>query len=85
MGHSAEGGIALLTNLKYPDRVSALILENPAIDGGAPWFINLLIALPQLNRIGPPIMRSLAHDSLINGIYMAWYNDSKIAPNTKGL
>ncbi|MCS7098679.1 MAG: alpha/beta hydrolase [Candidatus Methanomethyliaceae archaeon] len=81
IGHSAGGGIALLTYLKYPDRVSALILENPAIDGGAPWFINLLIALPQLNRIGPLIMRSLAHNSLINGIYMAWYNDSKITPN----
>lgn len=60
VGNSAGGGIALLTALEYPDRVVGLVLVDAAIytEGGAPPFIKPLFDTPQMDRIGPLLMRS---------------------------
>lgn len=82
LGHSAGGAVALLTYYRHPDRVSALILEDAAVyGGGAPWFVGIFQYLPQFQRLGPLLVRSIAGDSGINTIYLAWYNDSKITPD----
>ncbi len=60
VGNSAGGGIALMTALEYPDRVTGLVLVDAAIytEGGAPPFIKPLFDTAQMDRIGPLLMRS---------------------------
>ncbi|MCX8181953.1 MAG: alpha/beta hydrolase [Candidatus Methanomethyliaceae archaeon] len=82
LGHSAGGAVALLTYYRHPDRVAALILEDAAVyGGGAPWYVGIFQYLPQFQRLGPLLIRSIAGDLGINTIYLAWYNDSKITPD----
>lgn len=82
LGHSAGGAVALLTYYRHSERVSALILEDVAVyGGGSPWFMALLRYLPQFQRLGSLLVRSIAGESGTNTIYLAWYNDSKITPD----
>lgn len=82
LGHSAGGAVALLTYYRHPERVSALILEDAAVYGsGTSWYTKLFLYLPQFQRLGPLLVRSIAGESGINTIYLAWYNDSKITPD----
>ncbi|MEM4656808.1 MAG: alpha/beta hydrolase [Candidatus Methanosuratincola sp.] len=83
VGHSAGGAVAILTYYRHPERVSALILEDAAVyGGGAPWYIGLFLWLPQVQRLGPLLVRGIAGDSGISTIYLAWHDDSKITPDT---
>lgn len=84
VGHSAGGAVALLTYYRHPDRVKALVLEDAAIygGGGAPGFISALSWLPQVQRLGPLLVRSIAGESGISTIYLAWHDDSKVSPDT---
>lgn len=83
VGHSAGGAVAILTYYRHPERVSALILEDAAVyGGGAPWYIGLFLWLPQVQRLGPLLVRGIAGDSGISAIYLAWHDDSKITPDT---
>lgn len=63
MGNSAGGAVALQTALKYPERVKALILVDPALLtlGGPPAFLQFLYRIPSIDRVGPLIMRSAAN------------------------
>lgn len=83
VGHSAGGAVALLTYYRHPERVSALILEDAAVYGaGTPWYMEILLRLPQAQRLGPLLVRGIAGEAGINTIYLAWHNDSKITPDT---
>ncbi|MDI9609555.1 MAG: alpha/beta hydrolase [Candidatus Verstraetearchaeota archaeon] len=83
VGHSAGGAVAILTYYRHPERVSALVLEDAAVyGGGAPWYIGLFLWLPQVQRLGPLLVRGIAGDSGISTIYLAWHDDSKITPDT---
>lgn len=59
IGHSAGGAVAVAAAALYPDRVSGLVLEAPAIyasrRGGAP--IAALMRTPQGRRVGPLLLR----------------------------
>lgn len=59
VGNSAGGTLALRAALAHPELVSGLVLTSPAVysGGGAPGFIQPLLNLPQLKRIGPLISR----------------------------
>ncbi|MDH7555584.1 MAG: alpha/beta fold hydrolase [Candidatus Methanosuratincola sp.] len=82
VGHSAGGAVAILTYYRHPERVSALILEDAAVyGGGAPWYISPFLWLPQVQRLGPLLVRGIAGDSGISTIYLAWHDDSKITPD----
>jgi pimeloyl-ACP methyl ester carboxylesterase len=83
VGHSAGGAVALLTYYRHPERIQALVMEDAAVfgSGGAPTFISALAWLPQVQRLGPLLVRSLAGDSGIGTIYLAWHNDSKVTPD----
>jgi pimeloyl-ACP methyl ester carboxylesterase len=79
VGNSAGGTIAMLTALRAPERVPALILVSPAVygGGGAPSWVRLLSGLPQVRRIGPWLVRSLVA-RLEDSLPSAWHDPSKI-------
>lgn len=74
IGHSAGGAIALSTALHDPARVAGLILIAPAVyrGGGAPPWSRWALRTPQLERIGPALMRQLGGEpgeSLLRSSY----------------
>jgi pimeloyl-ACP methyl ester carboxylesterase len=61
VGNSAGGAIAALTALRYPERIQALVLVDPAIytGGGSPAWVRPLLRTPQMNHLGPLIARRI--------------------------
>jgi len=61
VGHSAGGTIALLTALRYPERVEALVLEGAAVyeNTGTPEWMGPLLRTPPMGRLGPLLVRSI--------------------------
>jgi len=83
VGNSAGGTVAMQFTLQHPDRVQALILVDPAVyeSGDEPSWLHLLYQTPQMNHLGPLIVRSI-QTSGIELIKMAWYDPAKITPET---
>lgn len=81
IGNSAGGTIAMLTALKYPERVSALILVNPAVyaGGGSPIWMRLIQKTPQMQHLGPLVVRSIREWGL-DMLKQAWHDPSRITP-----
>ncbi len=79
VGNSAGGKIAAYTAYKYPERISRLVLVNPAIRAGRsqPAWIEALFSTPQMDRIGPLISRMILNrgEDLIR---LAWHDPSQI-------
>jgi pimeloyl-ACP methyl ester carboxylesterase len=82
VGNSAGGTLAMQFALKYPERVQALILVDPAVDGGGvpPW-VRLLGATPQMRHLGPLLVRSIQRNGL-DIVRRAWYDPSRITQVT---
>ncbi|MCX8023682.1 MAG: alpha/beta hydrolase [Thermanaerothrix sp.] len=80
IGNSAGGTVALYTALKYPQRVEGLVLVDAAIyrGGGAPPWIRPLLNTPQMDRLGPWFVRSLAGEQGMRFLRSAWHDPSKI-------
>jgi pimeloyl-ACP methyl ester carboxylesterase len=81
VGNSAGGTIAMLTALKYPQRVQSLILVDPAVyaGGGAPAWIRPLLRTPQMRHLGPLVSRQIQTRGP-ELIELAWHDPSKITP-----
>jgi pimeloyl-ACP methyl ester carboxylesterase len=81
IGNSAGGTIAMLTALRAPERVQALILVSPAVygSGGAPSWVRLLSGLPQVRRVSPLLVRLMVA-RLEKSLPSAWHDPSKITP-----
>ena len=79
IGNSAGGTVAVQTALRYPDRVAALVLVDPAIytSGGAPAWIRPLLRTPQLRRIGPLLVRRIGSQGM-QILEQAWHDPGKI-------
>ena len=78
VGNSAGGTVAALTALRFPERVKALILVDPAIyTGGSSGFVHLLAATPQMQHIGPLIARTI-QGSGRDFAEAAWHDPSRI-------
>lgn len=76
IGHSAGGSLALQVALAAPERVAGLVLISPAVyeGGGAPRWLRPLLSTPQLDRLGPLLMRSLAGEPGENFLRAAYYD-----------
>lgn len=75
IGHSAGAGIAVQTVLTQPERVSGLVLVDPALSGrpGMPeWLENT----PQMKRLGPYLTRSLAGKEGEAFLQASWHDFS---------
>lgn len=65
VGNSAGGAIALRVAALHPARVEGLVLLAPTVyqSGGAPTGTRWLLYTPQLERLGPLLMRRLGGES----------------------
>lgn len=81
VGNSAGGTVSMQFTLLHPDRIQALILVDPAVyeGGGGPSWLRPFFKTPQMNHLGPLIVRSI-QSSGIDLLKMAWYDPSKITP-----
>lgn len=81
VGHSAGARVACSAALRHRERVQALVLESPAIyeEGGYPAWILPLLRLPQLRRIGPLLVRSIARREAAL-VRRAWHDPSLVTP-----
>ncbi len=82
VGNSAGGSLAMLFALRYPERVQALVLVDPAIymgggNGFLPGWITPFLKTPQMHRIGPLLVRSIQNWSYNFG-RSAWHDPSRI-------
>ena len=61
VGNSAGGSVAMQATLTHPERVSALVLVDPAVYGSGPsrpW-LRFLMSTPQGRRLGPLLVREI--------------------------
>lgn len=79
IGNSAGGTIAMAAALQYPERIKALILVDSAIKtgNGAPAWIQPILNTPQMDVIGPQLVRSIRERGL-EILKLAWYDPTKI-------
>ncbi|NJD59667.1 MAG: alpha/beta hydrolase [Anaerolineales bacterium] len=81
VGNSAGGTLAMQAALAYPERVSALVLVDPAIyhGMGTPAWLRPVLTTPQMRRMGPLFTRQV----LTRGrdlLKLAWHDPDQITP-----
>jgi pimeloyl-ACP methyl ester carboxylesterase len=79
VGHSAGGTTALLTAIRYPERVEALVLEGAAVYdyAGTPDWVGSALRTAPARRVGPLLVRSITlwGETIIRE---AWSDPNKI-------
>lgn len=85
IGNSAGGAISMQVALSNPERVTALILVDPAVytTNVIPRWVQPLLATPQMDRIGPLLVRRI-QSSGMDLLQRAWHNPGNISPETAG-
>jgi pimeloyl-ACP methyl ester carboxylesterase len=79
VGNSAGGTVSMQVALAHPERVSALILVDPAVYIGrrTPGWLHYLFDSPQMRHMGPLLSRQiLKHGQDL--IKLAWHDPSKL-------
>jgi pimeloyl-ACP methyl ester carboxylesterase len=81
VGNSAGGSVAMAVALRYPERIEALVLVDPAIytgGSGRAW-LQPLLRTPQMRRVGPLLVRTIQERGEEFG-RSAWHNPDLITP-----
>jgi len=83
LGHSQGGSIAASYAEAYQERLSGLVLFAPAVlsGGGVPSGLAWLLEVPQINRLGPLLVSSIASSGL-EILYTSYVDQSKITHAT---
>jgi pimeloyl-ACP methyl ester carboxylesterase len=83
VGNSAGGTVALEYTLAHPERVKALVLVSPAMGGGGGPYSKYtwLLKTPQMQRIGPLLVRQIQQSGL-QIIDQAWHDPTKQPADT---
>ena len=83
LGHSAGGAMAMAYAESNQEKLTGLILEAPAVyaTGGAPTAINWLFSIPQLDRLGPLLVSSIASSGL-DLLYESYEDESLLTEET---
>jgi len=79
VGNSAGGTVSMQVALMHPERVTALILVDPAVYIGkrVPGWLHSLLDTPQMHHLGPLLSRQiLKHGQDL--IMLAWHDPSKL-------
>lgn len=86
VGNSAGGAVSMQATLTHPERISALILVDPAVysGGGSPDWIRPLLGTPQARRLGPLFARQIQQRGP-QLIELAWHDPSLISSETLAL
>lgn len=84
VGNSAGGTLATEIALRHPERVAGLVLIDAAVyrSGGPPTWSRPLLHTPQMNRVGPLLMRSLAGEPGDNLVRSAWADPEAVDQET---
>ena len=79
IGNSTGGAVAANAALRYPERVQALVLVNPAINthNRFPAWVKPLLHTPQADHVGPLLTRRFKDLGIQLG-QTAWHDPSKI-------
>lgn len=81
VGHSAGAVVAVLAAARHPDRVAGLVLEAPALeDLPLAWVPGPLLRSPQMQRLGPRLVRSAAGRSS-TVLRQAWHDGWRVTPD----
>lgn len=84
VGNSMGGAIAMLTAQRYPDRIQALVLVDPAQTGhGFPGAARWLFATPQMRRLGPLFLQTQLESFGLDIYARSWHDPSQIQEEDK--
>lgn len=80
VGHSAGGTLAAQYAIDNKEAVKGLILISPAIltGGGTPSWLNWIYSIPQLDRMGPLLVSSIATSGM-DLLNRSWYDPNRIS------
>ncbi len=83
VGNSAGGRTAVDIALAHPGRVAALVLVSPAVGmgGGPPGWLAPLLRTPQLEHLGPLLVRRISGSGGSQLLNAAWHDPAKITPD----
>jgi pimeloyl-ACP methyl ester carboxylesterase len=84
VGNAAGSSLALRVALEHPEQVQALVLVSPVVPGGGnrPGWVQALMRTPQLERLGPLIMRQMAGEPGMQLVRNAWAQPERISDET---
>lgn len=84
IGHSAGGTLAAQYVVDNKDAIKGLVLISPAIlgGGGTPGWLNWVYSIPQLDRVGPLLVSSIATSGM-DLLNRSWFDPSLITEEVK--